>query len=254
MSASQYVLCCWTLWLRLTEMLKFKAEEPARDRSHQGEFDKGGRTWEDWAALNGMNETSLERMKMSKSMEAEVSISHSRNKKKMGMTCPEASKGICCWCCGNRELLGVSKEGCDMVALMCEQGQWTQSPKTSPYPEEDHPLKWFEPCLGFGEKKVHGKRMWSQSFPHETSVLLGPFPSCWNSVDCKTATWGLSRASLPAQHPDAQLSYKALMNSHHFSAQCQLQKGNSTSQLILVRVLQKNRIYRLCIYVDRDLF
>lgn len=250
MSASQRILCCWTLWCRLAEVLKFREEEPAWDRGHQGEFDEGGRTWEDWAALNGMKETTLETMKMSKSMEAEVSISHSRNKKKMDMTCPEAGKGICSWCCSNRELLEMSKEGWDMVLPMCEQGQWTQSPKTSSYPEEDHPLKWFEHCLGFKGKKVHGKRMWSQSFPQETSVLVGPFPSCWNSVDCKTPTWGSSRASLPAQHPDAQLSYKALIKSHHFSAQWQPQKGNRTSQLMLIRVLQRNRTYSLCICVD----
>ena len=46
-----------------------------------------------------------------------VRTSHSRTKKKMDMTCPEAGKGIC------TDPLGVSKEGCDMVLLICEQGQ-----------------------------------------------------------------------------------------------------------------------------------
>lgn len=61
----------------------------------QGEFDGEagfGRSLEDWAALSGMREAASGRMKMSRKTEAEMSVSPSRDKRKMNVMCSEPSK------------------------------------------------------------------------------------------------------------------------------------------------------------------
>lgn len=139
---------------------------------------------------------------------------------------------------------GCPRRAVTAVALMWA-GRMSIKVQKCPHIQKGRPpLKWLK-RTGLRRRSFTWKRMWSQAslMRHQ---LLGPFPSCWNSVDCKTPTWGSSRANLPAQHPDAQLSYKALMNSHHFSAQ-QLRKGNSTSQLILVRFFSREPIG--CVYM-----
>lgn len=44
-----------------------------------------------------------------------MSTSCSRDRKRMDRMCLEPGKGICAGCGGNRELLGVSEEGSDLV-------------------------------------------------------------------------------------------------------------------------------------------
>lgn len=198
-------------------MLKFRVEEPAWDRSHQGGLAEGGGTWEEsWRwyipKWNAGNHVKRE-WDWVKNVEAGMSTSCSRDRKKMDRMCLEPGKGICPRCGGNRELLGVSEQGSDLVWWMYKQGQWTQSPKLSLYPEEEYTFNRFEPCLWWLGKEVHGKGVSPQSFLQERSVLY------WSSFHA-----GLCWQQGPASQP----SKKALTRGHYSSFQWQPQKDAVT--------------------------
>lgn len=169
-----------------------------------------------------------------------MSTSCSRDRKKMDRMCLEPGKGICPRCGGNRELLGVSEQGSDLVWWMYKQGQWTQSPKLSLYPEEEYTFNRFEPCLWWLGKEVHGKGVSPQSFLQERSVLY------WSSFHA-----GLCWQQGPASQP----SKKALTRGHYSSFQWQPQKDAVTKpHPISQDSLEKQNQYLVCIGRERDLF